>query len=269
MSPAISSVILTAATIVMVLVAMGYANNFLSNKMAENEYSTNKQFMLTTGLQIDDIAWTIGRTQTVRYASNYGSMKIQSAALTYNFEINGQNITGTTAIVMFNMPTSYYSLGNNYFERITPSTGSFLQFGVTAPICHVFGVEKVPMRDGSFIRVVAAPSVRVLNSSITTGGSTIEYVKFYLPLLAPSGPSPYNSQSVTLLGHNVTKYSFTGLNQMKIYVEPGSTGFDASFFRFDSSVITLNGTSIAFPKITSNTVVEIYFGSVFYTIGKV
>ncbi|MGF3522953.1 MAG: hypothetical protein ACQXXJ_07640, partial [Candidatus Bathyarchaeia archaeon] len=46
-SPAISSVILTAAVVVMVLVAMVYTNRFLDSRMAENEFSTNKQFMLT------------------------------------------------------------------------------------------------------------------------------------------------------------------------------------------------------------------------------
>ena len=55
-SPALSTVILTAAVVVMILVAMGFANNFLDARMAENEFSTNKQFMYTTGLQIDDIA---------------------------------------------------------------------------------------------------------------------------------------------------------------------------------------------------------------------
>ena len=269
MSPAISSVILTAAVIVMVLVAMSYSNNFLNGKMAENEFSTNEQFMLTTGLQIDDIAWTIGRTQTVRYSSNYGSMKTWSSALTYNFEVNGQNVTGVTAMIMYNMPISYYSIGNNYFERITPSTGSFLQQGVTAPVCNVLCIEKAPMSDGSYIRVVAVPSVRVVNSSITAGNMTTDYVKFYLPLLQPSGSNPQNSQSITLLGHNVTKYSFTGLNQVKIYVEPGSSNFNESFFGFDSSVITLDGSSTTFPKITSSTVVEVYFGTLFYTIGQV
>ena len=47
---------MTAAVVVMILVAMTYANTFLDTRMAENEFSTNKQFMLTTGLQIDDIA---------------------------------------------------------------------------------------------------------------------------------------------------------------------------------------------------------------------
>jgi len=71
-SAAISSVILTAGTIVLVLVAMGFANTFLDARLAENEFATNKQFLLTTALQIDDIAWTVGRTQTVRFTSKFG-----------------------------------------------------------------------------------------------------------------------------------------------------------------------------------------------------
>ena len=87
-SPAISTVILTGAGIVMILIAMSYANNILSLKMAENEYSTNKQFMQTTGKQIDDIAWTVGRSQTISYSCKYGNVKFQDAALDYTFQIH-------------------------------------------------------------------------------------------------------------------------------------------------------------------------------------
>ncbi|MCJ7714362.1 hypothetical protein MUO66_07900, partial [Candidatus Bathyarchaeota archaeon] len=61
----------------MVLVTAGFANTFLDARLAENEFSTNKQFLLTTALQIDDIAWTVGRTQTVRFSSKFGNMKFQ------------------------------------------------------------------------------------------------------------------------------------------------------------------------------------------------
>ena len=73
-SPAISTIILTAAVTVMILVASMYARDFLNRQVAKNEYDANKQFMLTTGLQIDDTAWTIGRTQTIRYTTDFGSM---------------------------------------------------------------------------------------------------------------------------------------------------------------------------------------------------
>jgi predicted lactoylglutathione lyase len=132
-APAVSTVIITAAVTVMILVAMGFANTFLDARMAENEFSTNKQFMLTTGLQIDDIAWTIGRTQTVRYSSQYGNMKFQSLAVNYTFEVDTGGgwetlFSNTTGMILFNIPVSTYSVSNNYFERIMPtSNGSFFK----------------------------------------------------------------------------------------------------------------------------------------------
>jgi hypothetical protein len=161
---AVSTVIMTAAVVVMILVAMTYANGYLSSRLAENEFSTNKQFMLTTGLQIDDIAWTIGRTQTVRYSSQYGNMKFQNSTVTYTIEVFPHGgvdeddwktlITADTGIIMFNMPVVSYSLGNGYFGRLMPSSnGSFLQVGPAAPVSQVFCVEKLPMDDGSYIRV--------------------------------------------------------------------------------------------------------------------
>ena len=110
-SPAISTVILTAAGIVMILVAMSYANNILNVKLAQNEFSMSKQFMQTTGQQIDDIAWTVGRTQTVTYSSKFGNLKFQEVALNYTFRVHSsagwENLTlsGQTGIILYNMPT--------------------------------------------------------------------------------------------------------------------------------------------------------------------
>src|SRR5674476_923361 len=113
-SPAISTVVLTAAGIVMILVAMSYANNILNLKIALNEYSTNKQFMQTTAQQIDDIAWTVGRTQTVSFSNKYGNMQFQAEALNYTFRVHTssgwENLTlsGKTGIILYNMPVGSY-----------------------------------------------------------------------------------------------------------------------------------------------------------------
>jgi hypothetical protein len=275
-SPAISTVILTAAVVVMILVAMSFANSFLDARMAENEFSVNKQFMLTTGLQVDDIAWTIGRTQTVRYSSQYGAMQFQSAALNYTFEVKvGSNwqtvLSNVTGMIMFNMPITSYSLGNKYFERIYPSNGSFLQQGPSAATTQVFAVEKLPMAAGNFTRIVAVPSVRMLNSTITSPSGTTNYVKFFLPTLEPAASSPYYSQSITLIGSNITKVIRSSVDQVRItvsFLNGGSgMGYDASFFNFDKTSITLNSTTT--PQIAPGSVTEFYLGKVKVTIGQV
>ncbi len=254
----------------MVLVAMVYTNNFLNVRMAENEFSTNKQFMLTTGLQIDDIAWTLGRTQTVRYSTRFAQVKFEPLVMDYSVEINnGSGWTRLdclfqTGIILFNMPTNAYTLGNDYLERIFPSsTESFLLNGASAPVSHVYVMEKLPMAAGNFTRVVVAPSIRMLNSTI---GSQ-NYVKFYLPMLE-DGTNLGLSQSVTLTGKNVTQYVFSGVSQVRFTVNfpQASQGFDSGFFPFDKQYLQFDYYQHTV-ELAFNSVVELYIGEVAVSLG--
>jgi hypothetical protein len=256
---------MTAAIVVLVLVAITYANSSLTNQIAGDEFSANKQFMQSTGLQIDNVAWTIGRTETVDYTANYGQVTFVPNVINYTFEINTgsswQTIySSTTGMILFNMPLSDYSLGNNYFSRIMPSnSGSFLQWNASAPVSQIFATEKVPMQDGSYARVVAVPTVRVLNSALVTG---VSYYEFYLPCLV-SGSSPYLSQSVTLTGSSLTNLAPSDtITQVRITataVSNSPTGFNNAFFNFDSTSET-----ISIPQGAS---IEFYIGTVEVSIG--
>ena len=208
---------MTATIIVMVLVAMAYGQNYLSSAMAQNEFSTNKQFMLTTSLQIDDVAWMTGRAQTVRYSSTYGELMFEPSAVNYTMEINQGsgwqlvNISLVTGLVMFNMPTTAYTLGNNYLQRIFPSTnGSFLQEGAAAPVGEVYSIEKLPMSDGNFLRVIIVPTIRMIQTTV----GTQNYVEFYLPLLE-NGTNLNLSQSVTMIGESISQYVQSGVTQVR------------------------------------------------------
>lgn len=261
-SPAISTVILTSAVVVLLLVAVVFANNFLTARMAENEFSAVKQFMQTVGLQIDDVAWIIGRTQTVRYASKYGQVNFESAALNYTVYVNGtvyftNYITG---ILLFNMPISKYSVGNDYYESIFPSNKSFLQVGASAPVSYVYVIEKLPMADGNYIRVVVVPTIRVLNSTISAGGTVKNYFKFYLPILS-AGTHPRLSQSVTLTGRNVSVKTEDGVISVKIYVSfpKSSLGFGEGFFNFDKIEEVLNFSNVS--------TIEFYTSEVVVSLG--
>ena len=242
--------------------------------MAQNEYSMNKQFMQTTGQQIDDIAWTVGRTQTISYSSRYGNVKFQEVALNYTFQVHYTNpsswenltIPGKTGIILYNMPVSSYSIGNNYFERLpSNANSSFLLSDSSAPISQVICEEKLPMKDGGYTRIALVPTMRVLTSTVTS----TSYLKFYLPDLE-NGTNHYSSQSVTLAGNGISKVTRSGVDQVIISVsfpQAASLGFDSSFFNFKSTTLTLNSTST--PKLPSNSVVEFYVGKVIVTIGQV
>jgi FlaG/FlaF family flagellin (archaellin) len=276
-SPAISTVIIMAAAITMILVAMTYANNTLSLKMAENEYNTNKQFMQTTGQQIDDIAWTVGRTQTVSYSSRYGNIEFQEVALDYTFQVHTSTegwktltLPGETGIILYNMPIGSYSLGNNYFARAPlGANSSFLLSDSSAPINQIICEQKIPMSDGSYNRIALVPTMRVLTSTITSTTGSTNYFKFYLPNLE-NGTNLYRSQSVTLTGGGISKNTQNNVDQVIITVsfpQAASLGFDSSFFNFKSTTITFNSAST--PKLTPGSVVEFYVGKVVVTIGQV
>ena len=260
-SPAISTVILTGAIVVLLLVALVFANNFLEARMTENEFSAMRQFMQTVGLQVDDVAWIPGRTQTIRYATKYGQVNFVDEALIYSVYINctgSWELLGnyTTGILLFNMPISRYSIGNNYHERIHPTSGSFLNNGTSAPASYIFVVEKLFMDDGNYIRIVVVPCIRRLDA--TLGGT--QYFKFYLPILNSSRTHPRLSQSVTLAGQTVSVKTGSG-NSLKINITfpRASEGFNSEFFNFEGSEKSLHFSSAG--------IVEFYAGEVAVSLG--
>lgn len=281
-TPAISTVIMTAALVTLVLVSMSYAKNYLDVQMAGSEFSAEKQFMLSTGLQIDAVAWTIGATQTVQYTTRYAQVTFVPAILKYTFEISTNNgaswqlvpySTITTGIILLNMPVTSYNLGKNYFGRIFPaSNGSILQQGASAPVSQVFATEKIPMADGGYARIVTVPVVRMLNSTLT--GGTQSYYKFYLPTLV-SGSNPHISQSITLTGTSLTKITPSGaitnfrINATSLASNP--LGFNLSFFNFDHTVGNATNVANSFATETvsmpAGSLVEIYTGTVVVSMG--
>jgi hypothetical protein len=235
--------------------------------MAANEFSSNKQFMQTTGLQIDDIAWTIGRTQTVTYSSKFGFLSYNESALNYTIQVYSNNVlianfsSPATGIIQYKIPIDEYSIGNNYFERVPYSTnGSFLQSGSSAPVTQVFCMEKLLNNQTDYTQIVLVPTIRMLNSSVT-GVQPTNYLKFYMPYLINGGSTYSSSPSITLTGENVGKTTDVNVNKIVISVSPNAkSGFNTSFFNFPTNTITLN---------MSNSVVEFYSGEVQVTEGHV
>jgi len=258
-SPAISAIIMTGTLVALISVALVFANNLLAAKMAESEFNSAMQVMQTVGLQIDDVAWVIGRTETVRYSSRYGDVAFEPA-LNYTIYVNTTTqsnqrfYTATTGILCFNMPVSQYSVGNNYYELIYPSVdGGLLLEGASAPVARVFAVEKLPMGGKSFVRVVVAPTIRML--SLTIGDTN--YVRLYLPVLS-EGNSTKRYQSITLTGESFSKLgeSVTGI---KVEVGFPLLEFGNSFFHFPKTTETI--------PVTGATVVELYVGNVDVALG--
>jgi hypothetical protein len=259
-SPAISAVIVTGVIVTLVTVALSFATNLLVVRMAESEFSSAKQFMHTLGLQIDDVAWVIGRTETVRYSGRYGDVFFEEA-LNYTVYIKTPSnqdfqklYSTTTGIVSFNMPVERYSVGYDYFELIYPtSDNTFLLSGASAPLARIFAIEKLPMTDGSFLRIVTVPTIRMVNVSL----SASNYIRLYLPVLS-EGESPKHSDSMTLTGQSVSRISET-VTSIKIEVSFPMDEYDNSFFQFPLIEETI--------ALADESVLELYVGTVDVALG--
>jgi hypothetical protein len=223
-----------------------------------------EQFMQTIGLQIDYVAWINGQTQTTRFASRFGFISLYPVFLNYSVYLDNSSsptFSYLTRVLLFNMPISSYNIANGHYEQIIPiSSSSFLQTGTSALVARVFVIEKLPMTDGSYVRIVVAPCIRVMNSSISTGSSrSYNYTKFYLPLLLVGSWSS-NSQSLTLTGNSVRRDT-QGASSVKITVGfPNATsGFDSDFFRFSK----LNETA----SMQANPTIEFFTSNVTMALG--
>jgi hypothetical protein len=252
LSPVISTVILMGTTIALLMVTIVFINNRLWSSVAESDFNSARQYMQTVGLQIDDVAWTMGRKETVRYASSYGSVSIsQTEAINYTIYVKTQGSSTyqyfanyASHILLFNIPTSKYSLANDYYEQIYPQTTSTITFsGTSAPVARVFAREILPMTDGSFARIVVTPSVRVLSSSVNSSSSKVYYLKLYIPVLE-AGSAHGSAQSVTMTGASIVTSTLSKITSINVTVTfPLTTraqGFDSSFFRFSSLSQVIN-----------------------------
>lgn len=271
LSPVISTVIMTGAIVTLLSVALIFANGLLWSKVAEGDFKSATQFMQTMGLQIDDVAWTMGRTETLRYSSRHGEVKLESSLLNYTVSVETSEsgtykFSNETGVLLFNVPTSSYSVANGYWNLIAPSQNDTLTLkGTSAPVARVFAVEKMPMQDGSYIRVVVAPAIRTLFSSINTSTSSTYYVKLYLPVLK-LGETPRRSQSVTLTGKSFEANTLNDVTSINVTVSfpRGSSpeNFDDFFFHFPSLTEVIN-----IPSGYDDVVLEFYVSEVTVDLG--
>lgn len=266
-SPAISSVILTGTIIALLSVAIVFVNNRLWTSVAESDFNSAKQYMQTIGLQMDDVAWMVGRKETVRYSSSFGSVSILPDALNYTVYIKTKGSSSyqyfasyTVGILLFNMPVSKYSITDGYYEQIYPQvTDNLTLSGTLAPLARVFAVEKLtpPMADGSFTRIVVAPAVRVLSSDVTTS-SSVYYLKLYLCVLV-KGSLQGQAQSVTMTGISIETRTVSQVTSVKVTVgfPAQALGFNNSFFHFPSLSQTID-----FPGGYNDAILELCAGKV-------
>jgi len=117
-SPAVSMVIITAATVVLVLVSSGYALQVLWRQQATAEFDAVQNSLSSFDDALRDIAWDRGGSRSVRFTTNYGNMRLIDSSKEFTISAIGLNDTFsyefTTSAVKYQMPYGYgYNAGTS------------------------------------------------------------------------------------------------------------------------------------------------------------
>ncbi len=133
-------VIITAATVVLVLISSLYALQVLTRQKAVGEFEATQNSMLAFDDALRDIAWDPEGSRSVLFTTQYGSMRLIDGYKNYTISTTGLNDTFTysftTAAVKYQMPYGYsvsgsgssYILGDarTIFYRLNDSPGQIL-----------------------------------------------------------------------------------------------------------------------------------------------
>jgi hypothetical protein len=121
-SPAISTVIVTAATVVLVLVASQYAYRIIEQNRGAAEFASAKKAML----KLNDSVWYVSdKPQTSRatqFVAKYGKIMLVSNALNatviVNVAGNSKSYSITSGLVKYRISTDYVTFGEGYKEYV-------------------------------------------------------------------------------------------------------------------------------------------------------
>jgi len=171
-SPAISMVIITAATVVLVMVSSGFALQALERQQASAEFDTVQKSVLAFDDAVRDIAWDVGGSRSVRFTTNYGNMRLIATDKT--FQISGPMLSYSfnTSVIQYQMSSGYISLGNGYSSYVLGDEGNLVS-SLTDSFAQV-----LVSQEKSFASVALNYRVRVSREgpSIIVNGQSITYV---------------------------------------------------------------------------------------------
>lgn len=115
-SPAISMVIITAVTVMLVVVSSVFALQALEHQQAASEFDTVEKSVLAFDDAVRDIAWDIGGSRSVRFATHYGNMRLIPSKKTFSITIPGVDpYEFNTSVIEYLTPSSYFAIGNDYY----------------------------------------------------------------------------------------------------------------------------------------------------------
>jgi hypothetical protein len=172
-SPAISMVIITAVTVVLVLVTGNYAYQVLERQRGASEFETVKRSFLAFDDAVRDVAWDRGSSRSARFTVNYGRLElVPNVSLVINVPEYSVSYNLSTERVRYSTSTNYITFGNGYKSYILGDNKT-----VVSASTEGFGqalIEQTP----DWVNILLNYRVRALSTSVVnvTGEGIVNYV---------------------------------------------------------------------------------------------
>lgn len=184
-SYAISAVIITATTIVLVLVSSSYAYQILDQQRGVSEFDIAQKSMLSFDDALRDIAWSIKGSRSARFTLDYGQLMLfpndeaNGLPLTVTVENTDINYSTHTGFVKYAIPTRYVTYGdNNYSSYILGDSRTIVDEGTEPQGCLLIKQESDYITQTLSYRVKAMET-----SSITVDDQKVSYVDVWIIVL--------------------------------------------------------------------------------------
>lgn len=113
LAPIVSTLILMAVFMLALTLSLTFVQSNLARRSAENDFNSAKSFMRTVGLQVDDVAWVTGRTDSVRYTVQNGDVNLLNPLLNYTIEV------GRVSEDVLWLQTNDVDFDSGFFEQTT------------------------------------------------------------------------------------------------------------------------------------------------------
>jgi hypothetical protein len=91
-SPAISMVVITAATVMLVLIAGSFATQVLDRQQASTEFNAIQKSILALDDAVRDIAWKESASRSVRFTTSRGTFQTISTTRSVEIKFNNGSI---------------------------------------------------------------------------------------------------------------------------------------------------------------------------------
>jgi hypothetical protein len=188
-SPAVSAVIITAVTVVLVLVSGSYAYQTIERQRGASEFDTVRESVLVFDDAVRDVAWDLGGSRSARFTVNYGQLQsLSGGELVVNASAGGNRVSEnvSTVLVRYSISNNYINYGDNYKAYILGNENQIVTSSTES-----FGRALVEQKYG-WVNITLGYRVRVMRTSVVkVGNDTVNYVDILIIKTAAPKLSTY------------------------------------------------------------------------------